>query len=110
MGNIGLAVERTNCGFIAEDAKICLDAHFPFPTVVNHKHHSLRRDILLSRAVQVPVLGNGRSRSGWARSPTVKLEVSTAERLKNTSTDSDSAGLKPIVVVAGAGERVRKGA
>src|SRR5437879_13577486 len=54
MGNIGLAVERTNCGFIAEDAKICLDTHFPFPPVVNHKHHNLRRDILLSRADQVP--------------------------------------------------------
>jgi hypothetical protein len=30
LGNIGLAVERTNCGFIAEDAKICLDSHFSF--------------------------------------------------------------------------------
>ena len=33
MGNIGLAVERTNCGFIAEGAKICLDVRFSFPPV-----------------------------------------------------------------------------
>ena len=108
MGNIGLAVERTNCGFIAEDAKICLDAHFPFPTVVNHKHHSLRRDILLSRADQVPVLGNRRSPFGWARSPTVKFEVSTVEMLQNTKTVPVSAGLKSFVGVAGSGEKVTK--
>jgi hypothetical protein len=31
--NIGLAVERTNRGLVAEDAKIRLDAHVPFPPV-----------------------------------------------------------------------------